>query len=213
MSIAVGRHEDPSSGLEHESYVYDLEFAGLTMLSGLPTFTITSWDISPLALSLHCIPFIAHLLVTKLWLKNHISLVAYMVMPIEHFPVFETSPSNEVPVFVLASAFESAMGMRQDWHQWVMHGVYRHDGIACKHKTHTIIHHVEFPAGFYSSVPELYFPNADDDNNNVTLSDIFWQGRSVVDSSIAMSWKESTVNAMLAGPSSVLGTMPADTQA
>ncbi|KAG1860100.1 hypothetical protein F4604DRAFT_1684477 [Suillus subluteus] len=40
MSIAVGRHEDPSSGLEHESYVYDPEFAGLTMLSGLPTFTI-----------------------------------------------------------------------------------------------------------------------------------------------------------------------------
>ncbi|KAG1835018.1 hypothetical protein DFJ58DRAFT_847474 [Suillus subalutaceus] len=189
-------------GFQHKSYVYDPEFAGLTMLSGLPTFTIDimgylSLDPQPMLYPLYSPP------ASHETLKNHLSLVAYMVMPIEHFPERQDAslPLNLPWV-------RGKTGINE-----VMHRVYCHDSIACKHEAHTIIHHVEFPAGFYSSVPKVYFPNADDDNDIVTLLDIFGQGRSVADSSIAMFWKESTANTMSAGPSSVLGTMPADTQA
>ncbi|KAG1735472.1 hypothetical protein EDD22DRAFT_959925 [Suillus occidentalis] len=150
-------------------------------------------------------------------LRKYIAPVDYVLMPIVHFSAFEISPSTEVPIFVLANRDDAVPALNLPWVQGrlgidtLMHGVYSHDGVAREHEVRTIIHHAAFPVGFYSTVPDVCFPTSEVDI--ASLSDTFGHGHSVQNSSMPVSWMGSVVNTVSAGPSSVLGMKPTDTQA
>ncbi|KAG1720819.1 hypothetical protein EDD22DRAFT_854561 [Suillus occidentalis] len=150
-------------------------------------------------------------------LRKYIAPVDYVLMPIVHFSAFEISPSTEVPIFVLANHDDAVLALNLPWVQGrlgidtLMHGVYSHDGIAREHKVRTIIHHAVFPVGFYSTIPDVCFPTSEVDI--ASLSDTFGHGHSVQNSSMPISWMGSVVNMVSAGPSSILGMKPTDTQA
>ncbi|KAG1796058.1 uncharacterized protein HD556DRAFT_1441895 [Suillus plorans] len=210
-----GSYEDTQTGFEHKSYVYDPQFSALSILCGLPTFSIDFvgyLSIGPQP-TLH--PLYLYVLPTcHAALKDHLVLVAYVAMPVAHFSAFEIFADTDVPVFVLANRDDVMPPLNLSWVQnktgidTMLYGVYFHDGVAHEHEVQTIIHYVGFPMGFYTTIPDVDYSVSFPTSDNMSQSDALWQSHSVQDSSIPISWLGYTVDTVSAGSSSVLDTTP-----